>query len=176
MVIAAVVKNLGIYDPVSRIRRVKSTYVETFDQELFLKNMPIVMDHRILKHGSTLAKAIAAEHLIQIFHTHGRDLEQSEECEDIVEKLEDKQEDSLKKAYMETFDLIDSDKSGCLDEKELKEWLDMCGAELDLSGIIKVLTQECNLSREKFAKLMSSYAACNRRDYDIEGTRKNSSH
>ena len=46
MVIAAVVKNLGIYDPVARIRRVKSTYVETYDQELFLKNMPVAIDSR----------------------------------------------------------------------------------------------------------------------------------
>ena len=46
MVIAAVVKNFGIYDPVSRIRRVKSTYVETFEQEKFLKNMPKAIDYR----------------------------------------------------------------------------------------------------------------------------------
>ena len=46
MVIAAVVKNLGFYDPISRIRRVKSTYVETHDQELFLQNLPIAMDAR----------------------------------------------------------------------------------------------------------------------------------
>ena len=46
MVIAAVVKNLGFYDPVSRIRRVKSTYVETFEQEKFLKKMPKVIDSR----------------------------------------------------------------------------------------------------------------------------------
>ena len=78
MVIAAVVKNLGIYDPVARIRRVKSTYVETYDQELFLKNMPKAIDSRILKHSPMLAKAIAAEHLIQVFHTHGAQLEKSE--------------------------------------------------------------------------------------------------
>ena len=46
MVIAAIVKNLGLYDPVARIRRVKSTYVETYDQELFLKNMPKAIDTR----------------------------------------------------------------------------------------------------------------------------------
>ena len=78
MVIAAVVKNLGFYDPVSRIRRVKSTYVETFEQEKFLKQMPKVIDSRILKHSSMLAKAIAAEHLIQVFYTHGEKLDESE--------------------------------------------------------------------------------------------------
>ena len=78
MVIAAVVKNLGIYDPVSRIRRVKSTYVETYDQELFLKNMPKAIDSRVIKDSPVLAMAIAAEHLIQVFHTHGDKLDQSE--------------------------------------------------------------------------------------------------
>ena len=78
MVIAAVVKNFGIYDPVSRIRRVKSTYVETFEQEKFLKNMPKAIDYRIIKDSPLLAMAIAAEHLIQVFHTHGDKLDQSE--------------------------------------------------------------------------------------------------
>ena len=78
MVIAAVVQNLGFYDPVSRIRRVKSTYVETFEQEKFLKKMPKVIDSRILKHSSMLAMAIAAEHLIQVFYTHGEKLDQSD--------------------------------------------------------------------------------------------------
>ena len=71
MVIAAVVKNLGIYDPIARIRRVKSTYVETYDQELFLKNMPMAINEKILQDSPMLAKAIAAERLIQVFYTHG---------------------------------------------------------------------------------------------------------
>ena len=66
MVIAAIVKNLGVYDPVARIRRVKSTYVETYDQELFLRNMPKAIDARIVRESPMLAKAIAAEHLIQV--------------------------------------------------------------------------------------------------------------
>lgn len=72
MVIAAVVKNLGLYDPVARIRRVKSTYVETFDQETFLQTMPKVIDSRIANDSPILAKAIAAEHLLQVFRTHGK--------------------------------------------------------------------------------------------------------
>jgi hypothetical protein len=45
---------------------VKSTYVETYDQELFLKNMPKAIDTRIASETPILAKAIAAEHLIQV--------------------------------------------------------------------------------------------------------------
>ena len=83
MVVAAVVKNLGLYDPVARIRRVKSTYVETFEQELFLKNMPKAIDSRIVRDARVLAMAIAAEHLIQVFHTHGSSMEKSEIAKDI---------------------------------------------------------------------------------------------
>ncbi len=174
MVVAAVVKNLGLYDPVARIRRVKSTYVETYDQELFLKNMPVAIDYRILHESPELAKAIAAEHLIQVFYTHGDKLDKSEIAEDVVETLEDNAEKTLRGAYEKTFDLVDADKSGTLDREELVQWLSMVGAELDLTKIIDVLTQEGELTREKFARLMSSYTASSRRDYDIGGAIKSS--
>ena len=54
------------------------------------------------------------------------------------------------------------------------DWLSMCGAELDLTTIVDTLTKEGELSREIFAKLMSTYATSNRRDYDIGGTIKSS--
>ena len=44
MVLAAVIQNFGVTDVISRIRKVKSTYVETPDQELFLKNVPKTID------------------------------------------------------------------------------------------------------------------------------------
>ena len=66
MVLAAVIKNLGVYDYIARIRRVKSTYVETYEQELFLKNFPKAIDERICRESPLLAKAIAAEHLLQV--------------------------------------------------------------------------------------------------------------
>merc|ERR1712096_425611 len=81
MVLAAIVQNLGVYDAVARIRRVKSTYVETKDQEIFLHNMPKVIDKRITKEKPHLARAIAAEHLIQVFHTHGTQIEKADDKE-----------------------------------------------------------------------------------------------
>ena len=45
----------------------KSTYVETKEQEIFLKNMPRAIDSRIVAERPHLARAIAAEHLIQVF-------------------------------------------------------------------------------------------------------------
>jgi len=179
MVVAAIVKNLGVYDPVSRIRRVKSTYVETMEQELFLKNMPKAIDSRIVDYCPSLARAIAAEHLIQVFYTYGKDLDKSENRTDIVDQLEEgdtELEGQLINAYCQTFDLVDKDGSGDLDQNEIAEWLAMCGAELDLSKIINVLTEEGHLSRDRFAELMCSSATCSRRDYDIGGPTSSGHH
>ena len=169
IVIAAIIKNLGVYDPVARIRRVKSTYVETFDQELFLKNVPKAIDSRIVVESPLLAKAIAAEHLIQVFITHGEKIKPVSAEDNVVEKMEGEDKNQLRDAYCQTFDLVDVDKSGTLDRDELMEWLGMCGAELDLSKITEVLLKEGNLSRNQFAELMSAFAASSRREYDISG-------
>merc|ERR1712096_557892 len=98
MVIAAIIQNLGVYDPVSRIRKVKSTYVETKDQEIFLKNMPTAIDKRIIQEKPHLARAIAAEHLIQVFLCKSDSLEKVDSSEgkdaarqnigDVVEPLD----------------------------------------------------------------------------------------
>jgi len=167
MVIAAVVKNLGVYDPVARIRKVKSTYVETIEQEKFLREMPKALDSRIVTKVPKLAKAIAAEHLIQVFFTHGKAMSGGKERKDNVEPLDAKEEEKLKEAYRQTFDLVDADKSGTLDNKELMDWLNLCGAELDLSKIIDVLLKSGNLKRDKFAELMCSSASSSRRHYHI---------
>ena len=177
MVIASIIQNLGVYDPVSRIRKVKSTYVETKDQEIFLKNMPRAIDKRIVQKKPQLAKAIAAEHLIQVFFTHKGKIEKANTKEDkdavrqslgdVVEPLDQEEEDELLEAYRQTFDLIDQDNSGTLERQELDEWFAMCGAELDLTKLTDVLLGDGQLTREKFAKLMCSGAKANRRDYDI---------
>ena len=70
MVIAAIAQNLGCYDAVAGIRMVKSTYVETKNQEMLLKNKPEAIDKMIVLEKPHLARAIAAEHLIQVFITH----------------------------------------------------------------------------------------------------------
>jgi len=177
MVIAAVVKNLGFYDPIARIRRVKSTYVETRDQELFLEKLPIAIDARILRNSPTLAKAIAAEHLIQVFYTHGASVEESAIATDVAAEVgtdSSEVESKIRKAYEKTFDLLDSDKSGTLEREELLEWFSMCGAELDLTKIVDTLTKEGSLTRDKFATMMATFATAHRRDYGISGTYKSS--
>jgi hypothetical protein len=49
-----------------------------------------------------------------------------------------------------------------------------CGAEINVDSIIEVLTKEGNLTRDKFANIMCSYASSDRRDYDITGPIKSS--
>ena len=114
MVIAAIVKNLGVYDPVARIRRVKSTYVETYDQELFLKNVPKAIDSRIVRDYPLLAKAIAAEQLLQVFVTHGDKIADTNDNtigkEGATESLDEEDKEKLKVAYLKTFDMLDQAK------------------------------------------------------------------
>jgi len=174
MVVAAVVKNLGLYDPVARIRRVKSTYVETLDQETFLQTMPKVIDARIANDSPILAKAIAAEHLLQVFRTHGKSMDKSDIAKDVTKSFDDGDGDKLKDAYMLVFDLVDTDKSGTLDRTEVKEWLTMCGSEINIDPVVDALMKEGELTSEKFAAIMSTYATDSIRDYGISGTIKSS--
>merc|ERR1712183_1019422 len=147
------------------------------DQEIFLKNMPRAIDRRIVQEKPHLARAIAAEHLIQVFFTHKSKIEKESTKEgkdairhslgDNVEPLDQDEEDELLEAYRQTFDLIDSDHSGTLEREELEDWFKMVGAELDLSKLVDTLVGDGQLTREKFAKLMCSSAKSHRRDYDI---------
>ena len=49
--------------------------------------MPIAIDTRILQDSPMLALAIAAEHLIEVFHTHGASMEKSEAAKDVGNML-----------------------------------------------------------------------------------------
>jgi len=169
MVIAAIVKNLGVYDPVARIRRVKSTYVETYEQELFLKNVPKAIDSRIVREKPLLAKAIAAEQLLQVFVTHGDKI--ADANDNSVDLLEEDGKKKLKSAYLKTFDMLDQDGSGTLDRAEVTEWLKMCGSELNVEKVLGVLMgDEDQLTRDGFADLMTTKVASSRREYDIGGS------
>ena len=180
MVLAAVIQNFGVTDVISRIRKVKSTYVETPDQELFLKNVPKTINKRIVSEKPVLACAIAAEHLIQLFHTHKSSIEKAQSIdlknayldniEDSLDVLDLNDEDGLREAYGQTFDLIDKDSSGTLDKKEIEEWFEMCGAEIDTSKLIDTMMSDDNLTREKFTKFMTSLAKTHHRDYDLSGS------
>jgi Cyclin-dependent kinase inhibitor 3 (CDKN3) len=64
MVIAGIIKNVGVKDPVAWVRRVKTLYCETADQEHFVNSLPAVVDARISQRYPMLSKAIIAEHIL----------------------------------------------------------------------------------------------------------------
>lgn len=122
-----------------------------------------------------LAKAIAAEQLLQVFVTHGEKIADTNDNTIIkqgsVDQLEDDGKDKLKTAYLKTFDMLDQDESGTLDRAEVTEWLNMCGSELNVEKVMGVLMgDEDQLSRDRFADLMSTKVASSRREYDIGGS------
>ena len=180
MVLAAVIQNFGVTDVISRIRKVNSTYVETQDQELFLKNIPKTIDQRIVREKPMLACAIAAEHLIQLFHTHKSAIEKSkakedknaylDNIQDSLDVLDLNDEDGLREAYGQTFDLIDQDSSGQLESSEIKDWFEMFEAEIDVNTLIDTMMSDGNLTRDKFVKFMTSLVKGHHRDYDISGS------
>ena len=152
MVVAAIVKNFGVYDPVARIRKVKSTYVETIAQEQFLKNMPKALDSRIVHEKPTLALAIAGEHLIQVFYSHKSSVDKAvknkaevEKVEETLQNLDKDEETKLNKAYEQVFDIVDLDNDGALDKDELEVWFEMCGAEIDAAKMLKFAEVKLNV-------------------------------
>ena len=182
MVVAAIIQNFGVYDVLSRIRKVKSTYVETAAQELFLKNMPKALNKKIVDKMPKLACAIAAEHLIQVYRTHKSELVSAksavekqkavENLDSAVDGLDDKHEQKLKEAYGQIFDVVDYDKSGTLDNEELKQWFEMVGAEIDMNELKDALigsgdNSASGFTREKFIEFMSTKTKQNRRDYEL---------
>jgi len=158
MVLAAVFQNLGVYN----------FFVETKDQEFFLRNMPKAIDKRIIKEKPHLARAIAANHLIQLFLTHGGKIRKAEDQDeardalgDCVKPLGADEESSLMEAYGETFDLIDNDGDGFLDQGEVDKMFSMCRAEIDLTKLTEVFLEGGSLTRETFSRFMCSKAKTN---------------
>ena len=183
MVVAAIVQNFGVYDVVSRIRKVKSTYVETAEQELFLKKMPKALSSKLVKKKPLLARAIAAEHLIQVFRTHKEELEQAKSRaskEQAIKRfssglrnLGDTLEESLKETYGQIFDLIDYDGNGKIDNEELSKWFEMVGAEIDIKEVKEAFlgddrtSAHLDFTRDRFTDFMSKKAKHHRREYEL---------
>ena len=185
MVVAAIIQNFGVHDVIARIRKVKSTYVETPQQELFLKNMPKALNSKIVETMPKLACAIAAEHLIELFRTHKSKLEDAKTEEEKVLALQRMSsvtcaldighEQKLRDAYGQIFDVIDHDKSGCLDNEELSHWFEMVGAEIDMNELKTAILGDgeefaLQFTRERFTDFMSKRTKHHRRDYEL-GTR-----
>ena len=182
MVVAAIIQNFGVNDVVSRIRKVKSTYVETPAQEMFLKKMPRALNSKIVKEHKTLACAIAAEHLIELFRTHKGKLEAAkteEQMEQALQRmssvtsgLDTGHTKKLREAYGQIFDVIDHDRSGCLDNEELSHWFEMVGAEIDMDELKAAILGDgenfaLEFTRERFTDFMCKKTKHHRRHYEL---------
>ena len=177
MVVAAIIQNFGVNDVVSRIRKVKSTYVETPAQEMFLKKMPRALNSKIVKDHKTLACAIAAEHLINVFRCfkgtcdEGVD-EALKRMSSGLGELKGGNKETLQEAYGQIFDIIDDDKSGHIDNAEFTQWLDMVGAEVDMSELQESIlggekSNHSKLTRSLFTDCMSKKGKHHLRHYEL---------
>lgn len=183
MVVAAIVQNLGVTEVLSKIRKVKSTYVETAEQEIFLKNVPKALSKKIVKTMPDLACAVAAEQLIAVFKTHKKQLRKSlKECEKVealkrisnaLSGLDEKHVEKLKEAYGEVFDIIDHDKSGHIDPDEMSKFLEMARTQIDIEDLKHTIFggegEFCtSLTRDKFTDIMSKKIKHHIRGYDLK--------
>ena len=182
MVVAAIIQNFGVNEVLSKIRKVKSTYVETAEQELFLKSVPKALNKKIVQKMPDLACAVAAEQLIAVFQTHKKQLRKAEKRAEkdkamdristSFEGLDPKHEQKLKEGYGEVFDIIDHDKSGLIDAKELAKFFEMVSTEIDVDDLKKTLfgcdDEGCTgLTREKLTEIMCKKIKRHSRGYDL---------
>jgi hypothetical protein len=156
---------------------VKSVYVETQAQEDFIGGMPLAIDPRIIQNHPELARAIAAEHILDAMvrrdhenklaakaqaegkthgHTaHGHDEGSRHGVDTAAAKT------SVMTGYQAVFDIIDTDASGSVSVDEVRNLFASLGAVYDMEECIQKITamsedrDKSNISREEFVHLLS---------------------
>mmetsp|Transcript_9709 Transcript_9709/g.9790 ORF Transcript_9709/g.9790 Transcript_9709/m.9790 type:complete len:428 (+) Transcript_9709:114-1397(+) len=147
MVIAGVVRNVGVKDPIGWVRRVKSVYIETKDQEDFVRAMPLVLDPRIAEKNPKLLQAITAQHILDM-SSSGSSLEKG--------KANNLSEED-KTTFTRAFDLYDSDKSGYLSHEELRKVFIELGATVNAEETINKMdiNTDGKVCLEEYLRVMS---------------------
>ena len=145
VVIAGIIKNVGVVDPVAWVRSIHSNFVETEQQEDFINSLPAVLDSRLSQRHPMLAKAIVAEHILDTVisgkvtlsgkFTHSREQD---------------------KTFGEAFDLIDTDKNGVIRMPQLMSLLTYLGAMVSPVQVFSFFAREPHgeLTREDFIEIM----------------------
>jgi protein tyrosine/serine phosphatase len=162
LVVAGVLRQCGIADPIVWARQVKSTYVETNQQEEFVFALPVALDEALAKKNPQFAQAVACEMLVN-HAIAGTDLSK-------LATVEMKQE--LQDVYKATFDLLDKDKSGFIDMHEVLAPLKKLGVEdFALEAIKRKPAQKIDL--KTFFRLMVTPPKVVRSDlFDENSSRK----
>lgn len=142
MVIAAVIKNAGVQRPIQFIRQVKSTYVETKEQEDFVNSLPAVVDAKLSAMYPDLASVMALGTLklaMEQYHavTGAGDSKRLpatiEELGLTAEQVQD---------YSATFELYDKDSSGFISKEELSDVLTVIGADISVFDLFKSMDKD----------------------------------
>ena len=164
MVAAAILQNFGVDDAISRVRKVKSTYVNTIYQEKLLEGLPKILDKTSTNKMPRLACAVAAEKLIQINRKHknqvGEDNSGTDELPNIEDlDLGDKFVEKWEEEYGQIFDILSHNISGKVDKERFDDLIGMVGSEIntdELTATIKEKGYELgdDLTRNKFIELM----------------------
>lgn len=153
MVIAGIVKNVGIKDAISWVRRVRPEYVETKEQENFVNSLPPILNEKLSRKYPILAKAIAASQILDLFIRDGK----------LVTDLETDFETvgQVSQNFSYVFDLFDEDKSGFINADELLNTFKSLGSNLTKEDILKILAADKDgmISRLEFTNLMSISSA-----------------
>eukprot|EP01042_Synura_sphagnicola_P001274 gene1274-1442_t len=137
---------MGIRDPVSFIRRLKTQYVETIDQEKFLYGLPAVADTRLTQGHPLLVKAIVTERIIDSIFS-GRlklNVDFQPEAETIAQ-------------YEAAFDIIDVDLNGFIRMDEMVELFTQLGADVRQEAVAEFFEKggEERLSKAEFVQIMT---------------------
>eukprot|EP01038_Epipyxis_sp_PR26KG_P004526 gene4526-6391_t len=156
MVIAGIVRNLGVTDAVQWIRKVKGKYAETKEQEAFVETLPPVLDAKIAKKHPILAKAIAAEQILDFISTNKEVPWATRQNKgnlipppiDISKQID----------FNLAFDLIDEDKSGSISLSELLKLFQTLGATVTKEEVTQFLKSDNDglISKQEFILAMSS--------------------
>lgn len=134
MLIAGVVRNVGVKDPVTWVRRVKSVYIETQEQEDFVASLPLVLDERIAEKHPILEEAVVAEFLLNLI-TPGHLSERCEitDTEDLLLTAEEE------RAIDVAFACIDQNGNGEIEVSDLEEIFERLGALRPHTSAVSVL-------------------------------------
>lgn len=150
-IIAAVMKNVGVKDPIAWIRRVKTVYVETEEQEKFVNTIPPVIDPRICMKHPELARAVVAEQIMDAL---------------IAKPLRDHLgEDALvltpdqARAFDYAFMVVDADDTGSIELEELKRMFEGVGMDTTKGTIAKFIETHAGIkiTKDEFMKIMTHH-------------------
>lgn len=160
MVIASVVKSVGVANPIQWIRKVKSTYVETMEQEDFVASLPAVIDSKISEKYPNLASVIALGvlrlSLQQHQMHHGSISNTSHKAPATIEDIGLSPDQIVD--YSRVFNLYDVDGNGTVSVKELAGILSKLNSSISPEAIIRSVDkdQDDHISRFEFLLALSS--------------------